>query len=299
DAAWEGLEETERLAPLRDKEMTQWLAARRSDAAYHLGRPADALAFARQVKGKFYETLVRRLENPPTPRRFALPVPFVRQHFETSARARLAAVCRFWSMPGDHLERAAAITYAGTPNHSERQWAEDHGWRTREFTVTWDSAVALLDRGVPFTLSTPEPNGSHLQTVVGYDAVRRTLLLRDPNERHQVEMLGDGLQERYRASGPRGMALVPAAEGDRLAGLDLPDAELYDLRHELDRALEAHRRDRAGKAYRSLQKKAAGHPITLWARRTLAAYDGDAAAELAAVEKLLLLFPDDLCLQLA
>lgn len=292
------LVQAERLAPLKDKDMAQWLAARRADAAYYCGDLEEALAFARQVKGKFFETLAARLQEPPPARRVFLPVPFVRQHFDTCAPATLAAICRFWSMPGDHLEMAAAITYAGTPNHSERRWAEDNGWATREFTVTWDSAVAVLDQGIPFTLTTPEPNGSHLQAVIGYDNRRGTLLVRDPNERHQVEFLASALEERYRATGPRGLALVPRGESERLARLDLPDAELYDLRYQLDQALEAHQRERAGELCRQLEAKAPEHPITHWARRTLAAYDQDTAGELASLEKLLERFPDDLCLQL-
>ena len=61
------------------------------------------------------------------------------------------------------------ICYAGTPEHSERHWAEEHGWATREFRVTWESAVALLDRGVPFTLVTSDPTNAHLEAVIGYD----------------------------------------------------------------------------------------------------------------------------------
>ena len=51
--------------------------------------------------------------------------------------------------------------------------------------------------------------------------------------------------------------------------------------------------------YRTLEEKAPAHAITLWARRTLAGYDEDAARQLAATEQLLALFPEDLCLQLS
>ena len=40
---------------------------------------------------------------------------------------------------------AEAICYDGTPNHSERQWAAEHGWWVREFTATWDTTRALID----------------------------------------------------------------------------------------------------------------------------------------------------------
>ena len=104
----------------------------------------------RQVPGPFYEAIARRLaEAPPEAKRVVLPVGFVRQHHLTCARATLAMISRFWSMPCDHLEVAAAICYDGTPAHSERHWAETHGWVAREFTVTWDSAVALLTVAFP------------------------------------------------------------------------------------------------------------------------------------------------------
>src|SRR4029078_11346090 len=89
-------------------------------------------------------------------KRVGLKVGFVRQHHMTCAPATLSAISRFWSMPADHLEVAEAICYDGTPAHSERRWAEDHGWATVEFSVTWDAARALIDRGVPFTLTTVE-----------------------------------------------------------------------------------------------------------------------------------------------
>ena len=53
----------------------------------------------------------------------------------------LASLSRFWKMPADHLEVAAAICYDGTPDHRERAWAEEHGWYCREFAITWDSTA--------------------------------------------------------------------------------------------------------------------------------------------------------------
>ena len=42
-----------------------------------------------------------------------------------------------------------------------------------------ESAVALLDRGIPFTLTTAEVTSSHLQVVIGYDSLRRSFWIRD------------------------------------------------------------------------------------------------------------------------
>ena len=36
------------------------------------------------------------------------------------------------------------------------EWAEQNGFLALEFTVTWAAAVALLDRAIPFTLTTVE-----------------------------------------------------------------------------------------------------------------------------------------------
>jgi tetratricopeptide (TPR) repeat protein len=287
------------LSPLMEKFFRDWLSARRSDSAYFCGDREQALEHARQTPGPFYEEIARRLAEPAADaKRVVLPVGFVRQHHLTCAPATLAALCRFWSMPGEHLEVAAAICYDGTPSPSERHWAETNGWVVREFTLTWDSAVALLDRGVPFTLTTVEPTSSHLQAVIGYDGHRGTLLLRDPGERHQSEAMTGPLLQRYRANGPRGMALVPKERAELFDGLDLPDAALHDLNHRLQRALQRHDRPAAVAALGELEAQAPDHPLALQARRTLAAYDCDSAAVLAAIDRLLALFPDDLALQM-
>ncbi len=286
------------LSPLMEKYYRDWLSARRSDTAYFCGDLEQAVEHARQVPGPFYEEIGRRLAAaPPDAKRVQLPVGFVRQHHLTCSPATLAMICRFWSMPGEHLEVAASICYDGTPCHSERHWAESNGWVAREFTVTWDSAAALIDRGIPFTLTTAEPTSSHLQAVIGYDARRGTLILRDPGERHQNEVLAGGVLERYRATGPRGMALVPRERAD-LLNLELPDAPLYDHMHRLQRALQLHDRPAAAAALTALEQQAPDHFLTLQARRSLAGYDADPAAVLAAVEKLLTLFPDDIALQM-
>lgn len=294
------LAEFDRLAPLVDKDMAQWLDARRSDVAYFLGDFAQARDCARKVKGGFYEQIVKRLDDPPADtRRTVLPVGFVRQHHHTCAPATLASLCRFWAMPGEHLELAAALSYAGTPHHSERRWAEQNGWVVREFTVTWEAAVAVLDHGLPFTLTTTEPSSSHLQACIGYDARRGTLIVRDPSLRNQGEFLADGLFERYKSTGPRGKVLVPVREAGRLDGLELPDVALYDQLYALEIALEKHQRQDAEVAFRAMERVHADHPLTLHARRTLAHYDGNPTEILGSVEQLLRHFPDDIALLLA
>src|SRR5262249_1318627 len=148
----------------------------------------------------------------------------VRQHHQTCVPATLAALSRFWQMPADHLDVAAAICYDGTPDHRDRHWAETQGWRARDFTITWDSAVALIDPGLPLPLTLTEPGNGHMQAVIGYDSRRRTFLIRDPYLRYFCECDADALLQRYRATGPRGMALVPHDRAGLLDDLALPDA---------------------------------------------------------------------------
>ncbi|MGE3803072.1 MAG: tetratricopeptide repeat protein [Gemmataceae bacterium] len=288
------------LAVLLEKKFGEWLAARRSDTAYYCGDCAAAAEWAKQVKEPFFEKVAELLSRTPLEgARVLLEVGFVRQHHQTCVPATLAALSRYWQMTADHLEVAAEICYDGTPDHRERYWAEEHGWVAREFTVTWDSARALLDRGIPFTLTTVEPVSGHMQAVIGYDSRRGTLLIRDPSMRNFTEFIAETMFEHCRSTGPRGMALVPLAEASRFDGVELLDAELYDRVYRLQRALHVHDRAQAEQHYGDLQAAAPGHRLTLQAQRLLAGYDGDLTELLASVEKLLELYPDDAILQLA
>src|SRR5262249_31498 len=143
------------LSPLLEKDLAEWLNARRSDAAYYCGDDEQAAEFARKVDDPFYKSLAERIaQTPREGRRVLLDVGFVRQHHQTCVPATLTTISRFWKRDTDHLEVASEICYDGTPDHRERRWVEEHGWVAREFTVTWDSVCALIDRGVPFTLTT-------------------------------------------------------------------------------------------------------------------------------------------------
>ncbi len=287
--------------PLIDEKTRTWLAGRRSDAAYECGELAEAAALARACGGPFFTTIATRLEAADAgvdSRRVRLAVGFVRQHHQTCAPATLASISRFWGQPADHLELAAEICYDGTPDHLQRSWAERNGYLAREFSVTWDSARALLDRGVPFTLATVETQNAHLQAVIGYDAQRGTLLIRDPTLPYEGEALGEEMLARYRSTGPRGMAMVPADRAELLEGLDLPASSLYDHVHRMQMALRAHDRDSAGAASAALEAEAPGHRLARHARSLLAHYDADPAALLAGIVAQLELFPDDVNLRL-
>lgn len=281
------------LSPLLEDEVARWLNARRCDVACWLGDYPAASEFARSAGGSYYGPLAERLASGAPGRRVLLPVGFVRQHHMTCAPATLSALSRFWSRPAEHLELAEVICYDGTPAHSERTWAEQNGFIAREFTVTWEAAVDLIDRGVPFTITTVEPGNAHLQALIGYDERRRTVVFRDPYERHWQEWPEAEFFKRQASMGPRGMTLLPAGERARLAGADLPEARFHDLLHEIQRALMEHDRPRAAKALQTLAVEAGDHRLHHHARRALAAYDHDRLSALDASRRLLELQPGE------
>ncbi len=296
EEARENLERLDHFFPLgrHDKDLTRWLAARRSDAAYYCGDYRRALELAKEVDQPFFKSVAKRMEaNGSDGRRVELKLGFVRQHHVTCAPATLSAICRYWDLPYDHLEVAEDICYDGTPNHNERHWAEDHGFHAREFRVTWESSKALIDAGIPFVLSTVMPGAAHAQAVFGYDSRRGVLLVRDPNERHFSECLAEEMIEQQSPTGPRGMAFVAKKDNERLAAIDLPDAALYDDYHALQRALHKHDRDTAEEAFRRMSARDAEHHLAVHGRASLAAYDADHVTLTKCTEKILRRFPDD------
>ncbi len=289
----------EKLAVIPDKGRADWLAQRRCDAWLRSGDLDRALEQARASRNPHYKAFVERVEaGRHQNRRVQLPVGFVRQHYMTCAPATLTAISRYWSKPADHLEVAEAICYDGTPHHSERRWAAEHAFLAREFRVTWETTRALIERGVPFTLTTVYPSYAHLQAVIGFDALQGTLVIRDPTEPTHGEFVEQPFFESCQANGPRGMLLVPAEEAHRIEGVALPDAELYDLLHAVQDALVEHRRDDAVALCERLASLAPEHRIAFEARRSLANYDANDTEALASVDALLRLFPEDIPLRL-
>lgn len=298
--ALETLDRYDGFAFLKDKGATSWLAERRCDIYSHIGDNARALEQAQLSVNDFYKRVAERLAlSEAGAKRVFLPVGFVRQHHMTCAPATMSALGRFWSKQTDHLELAEEICYDGTPHQSQRRWALDHGWCVREFTVTWDSTRALIDAGIPFTLTSVSVGSSHLQAVIGYDGARGVLFIRDPYERVHTEFSGEAFFTNQASEGPRGMVMIPEEERGRLDGILLPEAELYDLIYDMQMALLAHERDKASEAITQMEQLAPGHRITISARRSLARYDGDILGQLSAVDQLLEKFPEDVNLRLS
>lgn len=289
----------EQLAVLADRQAREWVADRRALIACMGGRPLDGLALLEPAaRTKYHRTLVAALKQAAGgARRRVLPVGYVRQHHLTCAPATLSTLSRYWNRPADHLAVTEAICYDGTPAHSERKWAEDHGWLVREFRVTWDAVRALTDRGVPFTFTLVEPGNAHLQAVIGYDTGRGTVILRDPYYRMMIEYFHEDMARDHAANGPRGMIMLPPAEAGRLEGLELPDAALYNLYYEVQCALLAHARERAAEAGAALAARAPRHPLSINARFSIASYDNDRRRCLACLDELHALHPDDANIQ--
>lgn len=293
DARAANLRRYAELSPLMEEEPRRALEASLSDLAYRRGDIEAAIAHARRSEVPAYRDIAERLAQGGPDRQVLLDVPYVRQHRQTCVPATLAALGRFWDRPAEHLAVAEAICHDGTPAHSERRWAQENGWAAREFRVTWDAVVALLDRGVPIALHTQGPLSGHCQAIIGYDARRGTMTIRDPYVYGDLDVFGAELIEHQRASGPRGLALVPQDREALLDGLDLPDTALHDRHHALHRALDAHDRAAAGAEADALEAEGKDHVVTLAARRALAVYDGHFPDLHAAARRLLDLFPDN------
>jgi tetratricopeptide (TPR) repeat protein len=206
------LDRYEQLSPMLDTAGRQWIAAQRVRLAYLRGEHQQAADLAENIEDPFFKDMARRLRQESKRSRVRLNVEFIRQHHQTCAPATIAALGRFWKMPADHLAVAQAICYDGTPIHVQRTWATENGWTVREWSVNWDSARALLDRGVPFLISTVEPANAHAQAVTGYDELRQSLFIRDPYQPFVSEVLAEPFLKRYASSGPRGMMLMPTTQ---------------------------------------------------------------------------------------
>jgi len=264
-------------------------------AAHHQTGDLDmAIMFGRASGVPLLAEVAARTERARTTgRRVLLDTEFVRQDHATCVPASLTTIARYWQCPADHAAVAEEICWDGTSAAAERRWAVSHGYLSRELTVDWAIAVALIDRGVPFLLATAGPTSGHAQVVVGYDSRRGSLLLRDPSVASIVEADAQGLLAGQVAHGPRGHVVLPTTEASRLDGLDLPDSALHDQLFAIDAALQEHARSQAATLHERMAAAAPEHRLTLLARRAIAAYDGDQEGMLAFAKAMLARYPHD------
>ncbi|MBL8752849.1 MAG: tetratricopeptide repeat protein [Planctomycetes bacterium] len=206
-----------------------------------LGDDAAALQWAEatgRAGAKAAERLRSHLAAPPDqPTRVVLPVPFVRQDHQTCSPATMASLLAFFGIEVAQREIAAQITWDGTASHDELKWARQRGLVVRFFQWDADAARDLLDRGLPFAISTRFETNGHRQAVVGYDRVLDSFLLRDPTGHFRREVDSAWLESTMQRGGDCTL-LLPASAAASRAPATLPaEAETtawLDLRLDIE-----------------------------------------------------------------
>jgi tetratricopeptide (TPR) repeat protein len=289
------------LSPLAEPDVVKWLAARRADTAYLLGDYATAATQARQVGEEFYTGFAERLDTasggrqPPDPTknqgadaprspRVVLPVDL---SFDRTPPTVHELLARFWKHTLPNPPADAAPPADGLPDAADRDRADRAGWVTREFVLTPAAAATLIGRGVPFVVTLVESGYSQNRLAVGADSLRQTLFVADGQDRRPVEGPFENLLERFAATGPRCLALVPKAGAVRLDALDLPDAAAYEALYAVQKPLVTHDRPAAVAAFERMTAELPGHRLTKFAALALARYDAHPVKLLTAADALL------------
>ncbi|MFY0533312.1 hypothetical protein [Nannocystis pusilla] len=116
-------------------------------------------------------------------------------------------------------------------------------------------------------MSTTGPTSAHEQAVAGYDARVGSFSVRDPSRPKLALFDVEALLTSQRWIGPRGLVLLPADRAGAIAGLELPDAALFDLHHAVEQALHRHDRSAAAAAVAELERRAPEHFLAAHAAR--------------------------------
>ncbi len=284
------------LAPLADDQLRPTIAGRLAQDRWRRGDRVGARTLSVNADPKLHERLMAASDQS---QRRVLAVPIVLQDHATCGPATLASLLAFHGLPGGQDEVRDAIWWIGTSDWKERSWCVKRGLVVREFTVTWETLCALIDRGLPFAVTTRESASAHLQAVAGYDSGLGTIILRDPGSWYRREVAWKEWYARYEQVPLRGLIVAPDARRDELLGLDLTDAILWDLRFNLLESLGQHDRLRSAQALADMERQAPDHPLTLEAQQRIAAYDGDHETRLTAARRQAAAFPNDARLALA
>jgi cellulose synthase operon protein C len=297
--ALRSLEQIVDLAPLMERDLHDWLLLRLARVSYLAGDRHRPARLAARIANEALHKLAARIGSAPEPRRTVLPVPLVPQNHNTCGPASLTSIGRFWKVEVAHEQLVEQICRDGTSAYSERRWAEGQGWVAREFTMTWAATCQLIDHGLPFAFVTTYEDSAHLQVAAGYDDTLGTVVVRDPSSLSLAEYDWDELESKQAAFGPRAMVMVPEAERQRLAAIELPDSDLYDALYAVEAALDRHDRAAAAAARDHLEQRAAEHFLTLRANRAIAAYDADPLGLVAWADAMLAKHPNDVRMQVA
>lgn len=295
EQARESLDRYEELSPLLERDTAQWLAARRADVAYLLGNRTYAMAEARKVDEPFYTRFAEQLaeENAPAdlpPERVMLSCTSPDGEPPLSVPELLG---RYFdhAFPGPAPD-APTLT-DGLPDAQQRRRAEEAGWVCREFTLSEETAHALLARGVPFQITLVEVGISQTRLVVGSDRLRGSLFLLDGIDRRPVEAPLSVIFERYRSTGPRCLVAVPGERVSEWDGLTFPDAEEYDHLYHLQSALDDREFTPARESLAQLKAQSPDHRLTHMAHLAWARATAHPVLVLQALEPLRNAFPAD------
>ncbi len=280
------------LSPMIGDKGIGWHHGRISDAHYFLGNIPESIEALKKADGDFYKQRLEKMESADDYSYKRIDVPYVRQEHMTCAPAVLASLANYWGLPIEQMEIVNEICYDGTPDYEERRWAEEHKFLVREFSITWDSMVQLIDKGVPFAFTTAFTQHSHLQAVIGYSKVRGTIFVREPSSAIYLEYDFESIQKDQAPFGGRGMAIVPIDKADLIADLSLPDEEHYGHLYDIRRALSKHDRPKAAGALEQLSNFDADHLLTHLGRWSLCSYDGQSAEVLEILDILTKRFPE-------
>lgn len=287
------------ILPIEDPEITRGINAMKADLLCAQEKYIEALDFLEQ-KSLFGSRLKESIRSAhANAQRKILYLPFIRQANMTCAPASLASVSAYWGQPEDHQTIVDAICYGGTQDLDERKWALEKGWFVTEFELNFTALKSLIDRGIPVLLATVEPGSAHLQIIVGYDESMDVYLLRDPYHPRLQEFLISETEQYYASNGPRCMIIAPPHLKTQIEQLALPHADLFDELFELSMQLENNQRDQAAKTLERIQQRTPDTRISFVCERKLALYDNDEVKILAATEKLLQKYPNDVNFQLS
>jgi len=290
------LDRYEELSPLLEGDSLKWLAARRADTAYLLGRNRQAAIEAAKVGDDFYKdfaTEVATLEDGLDAvhrNRILLPLD---ASYETTSPSALDLLCRFHAVPVPPTSLDPAPATDGLPDASERRRLNDAGWVTREFTLNPETTFELMQRGLPFLVSLIETGFGQARIVIGMDRTRGSLFFLEGSERTPGEAPFDVLLKRYKTFGPRCVVAVPKTKASALDNLVLPDDAAYDDLHQLQGLLAERRSEDAWARLHAIRATRPSERLTKFAALAYARGTAHTVLLADAAADLLKDFPND------
>jgi len=294
------LDRFEEFCPLLDADTGHWLAARRADLLYRVGRYTACVQQAKLVeaKDKFYpgfgERVAALLECGSVPQRVEHPVPAGNDGPTPPSAFDLLAKHLHCELPPLPAKPMAD----GLPDAIQRKRLTDAGWGVRAFTLNFADAAEVFRRGGQVLASLFGTGVGQVRLFTGFDATRQTLFVLEQGERRIAEAPQHLLEERFRSTGPHALAVLPPGTTDVLAELPLRDAALHDLLHELQLVLAAWQFGTAEAVLAKLHAAAPGHLLAKLGQLAWAKATNHPVRLLDAAEELLAIAPTDVGYQL-